>query len=249
MYTAPLHRQRKRLASHLAEDLIVRYNKRSLPVVQGDTVKVLRGDFKNHVDKVRRVNTKRRNIEVEGVVTTKVDGSKVPRPVHPSNVVITKLNLTDPWRRKRLERGLSEEVKREIEQEAQQQLIEEQQEAERRAKEEAAALAAAEEAEEGETEAPEEEQLVEGVEEMEEVQGEIPEKEPEEDTGEIERKEEAEPEAAEGALEEEEPVQNVAEKVEEPEEGEKASLEEEQSIEKKKPAPGPKDLSKENIEE
>jgi large subunit ribosomal protein L24 len=128
----------------MAEDLMVKYNKRSVPVIQGDTVKVIRGNFRNHIDKVRHVNLKRQHIEVEGVVTTKVDGSKVPRPVHPSNVVITKLNLTDPWRRERLERGLSEEVKREIEQEAQRQ-IEEQQEAEQRREEEALAAKAEEE--------------------------------------------------------------------------------------------------------
>jgi len=86
MHNAPLHHRRKWLASHLAEDLIVKYNKRSMPVVRGDTVKVVRGNFKNHVDKVREVDLKKQLIEVEGVVTTKVDGSKVPRPIHPSNV-------------------------------------------------------------------------------------------------------------------------------------------------------------------
>ena len=120
---------------------MVKYNKRSVPVIQGDTVKVIRGNFKNHIDKVRHVNLKRQHIEVEGVVTTKVDGSKVPRPVHPSNVIITKLNLTDPWRRERLERGLSEEVKREIEQEAQQQIVEQQEAEQRREEEELAAKA------------------------------------------------------------------------------------------------------------
>ena len=129
---------------------MVKYNKRSVPIVQGDTVKVVRGNFRNHVDKVRHVNLKRQHIEVEGVVTTKVDGSKVPRPIHPSNVIITKLNLTDPWRRERLERGLSEEVKREIEQEAQQQ-IEERQEAERREEEALAAKTDEELVEEAET--------------------------------------------------------------------------------------------------
>ena len=122
LYNAPLHKRRKWIASHLAEDLMLKYRRRSIPVIRGDTVKVMRGEFKGHVDKVREVLLKKQMIEVEGVVTTKVDGSKVPRPIHPSNVMITKLNLTDPWRRRKLEEGLPEEMKKEIEKEAEEQV-------------------------------------------------------------------------------------------------------------------------------
>lgn len=124
MFTAPLHKRRKWVAAHLAEELIIKYRKRSLPVIKGDTVKVMRGDFKGYVGKVRKVDVKKGRIEIEGVTITKVDGKKVPRPIHASNVVITKLNLTDPWRRRRLEEGLPEETKREIEKEAEEQLKE-----------------------------------------------------------------------------------------------------------------------------
>ncbi|MCD6299063.1 MAG: 50S ribosomal protein L24 [Thermoplasmata archaeon] len=199
MHNAPLHHRRKWLASHLAEDLIVKYNKRSMPVVRGDTVKVVRGNFKNHVDKVREVDLKKQLIEVEGVVTTKVDGSKVPRPIHPSNVLITKLNLTDPWRREKLERGLSEEAKKEIEEEAKRQIEEEKLEEERRKQEEARKAAEEEAAEE---EKPEEqvEEEVEPAEEMAEPEEEVKE-EPEAPAEEEEPKAE-EPEAP---AEEEEP--------------------------------------------
>ncbi len=122
LYNAPLHKRRKWIASHLAEDLMLKYRRRSIPVIRGDTVKVMRGEFKGHIDKVREVLLKKQMIEVEGVVTTKVDGSKVPRPIHPSNVMITKLNLTDPWRRRKLEEGLPEEMKKEIEKEAEEQV-------------------------------------------------------------------------------------------------------------------------------
>ena len=122
MYNAPLHRRRKMIASHLADDLILKYKRRSLPVVKGDTVKVMRGEFRGHTGKVRSVDTKKWRVEVEGVVITKVDGKKVPRPVHASNLLITRLNLTDPWRRRKLEEGLPEEVKKEIEKEAEEQV-------------------------------------------------------------------------------------------------------------------------------
>ena len=124
LYNAPLHRRRKWLAAHLDEPLLLKYDRRSLPVVKGDTVKIMRGIFKGHVNKVVRVNVKREYVEVEGAIITKADGKKVAKPIHPSNLLITKLNLTDPWRREKLERGLPEEVREEIEREAEEQLRE-----------------------------------------------------------------------------------------------------------------------------
>ncbi len=146
-HDAPLHKKRSRLASHLADDLIVKYGKRSIPVVRGDTVKVVRGDFKGHSDKVRDVYLDDQTVEIEGAVTSKVDGSKVPRAIHCSNVIITKLNLTDPWRRRKLERGLSKEQREEIEREAEEQIIEQQRMEEEAAAAEEAEAEAAEEAE------------------------------------------------------------------------------------------------------
>ncbi len=168
LYTAPLHKRRKWIAAHLAEDLILRYRRRSLPVIKGDTVKVMRGDYKGHVGKVRSVDTKKGRLEIEGVVITKVDGKKVPRPVHASNVVITKLNLTDPWRRKKLEEGLPEEVRKEIEKEAEEQ-IKEIEEEERKAEEEEEETKEAEEKEEEEEEAEEEEAVEETAEEAKDL--------------------------------------------------------------------------------
>jgi len=230
MHNAPLHHRRKWLASHLAEDLIVKYNKRSMPVVRGDTVKVVRGNFKNHVDKVREVDLRKQLIEVEGVVTTKVDGSKVPRPIHPSNVVITRLNLTDPWRREKLERGLSEEAKREIEEEAKRQIEEEKLEEERRKQEEARKAAEEEAAEEEEK--PEEEQAEAAEEPKEEI------------------KETEEPVEAERAEEEavvEEPEEQVEEEVEPAEE--MAEPEEEVKEEPEAPVEEPKEEAPEEPEE
>lgn len=137
-FNAPLHKRRKFLSAHLSEDLMVKYNRRSVPIVKGDTVKIMRGEYKGHVEKVARVDVKRGRVEIEGVTLTKADGKKVPRPVHPSNLLITKLNLTDPWRREFLEKGLPEEVKKEIEREAEEQLkeIEEEKEEEKKEVEE-----------------------------------------------------------------------------------------------------------------
>jgi large subunit ribosomal protein L24 len=124
LYNAPLHQKRKWLASHLTENLLLKYDKRSVSVIKGDTVKIMRGSYRGHEDKVAQINVGKGYVEIEGLTMVKADGKKIARPIHPSNLLITKLNLTDKWRRRKLERGLSEEVKQEIEKEAEQQLKE-----------------------------------------------------------------------------------------------------------------------------
>lgn len=124
LYNAPLHKKRKWVAAHLAENLLLKYDYRSASVVKGDTVKVMRGSFKGHEDKVARVNIGKQVVEIEGITIVKADGTKIAKPLHASNLLITKLNLTDKWRRKKLEKGLSEVTKKEIEKEAEEQIKE-----------------------------------------------------------------------------------------------------------------------------
>jgi large subunit ribosomal protein L24 len=151
LYNAPLHKKRNFISAHLEEKLLLKYDKRATPVVKGDTVKVMRGAFRGHEDKVAKVIVKKRYLEIEGLMMAKADGNKIAKPIHSSNVMITKLNLTDKWRRRKLERGLSEETKKEIEAEAKEQIKEVEEEKKReeelKAKEEAEAKAR-EEAEE-----------------------------------------------------------------------------------------------------
>jgi large subunit ribosomal protein L24 len=135
MYNSPLHKKRKWISAHLEENLLLKYDKRAISVIKGDTIKVMRGSFRGHEDKVVRVNVKKWNVEIEGITMSKADGNKIAKPIHPSNVMITKLNLTDKWRRKKLERGLSEETKKEIEKEAAEQIKEAEEELKRKEEE------------------------------------------------------------------------------------------------------------------
>jgi large subunit ribosomal protein L24 len=135
LYNAPLHIKRKGIASHLAENLLLKYDRRSLPVIKGDTVKIMRGSFRGHEDKISKVNVQDQTVEIEGVTLTTAKGTKIAKPLRASKLLITKLNLTDKWRREKLETGLSETAKKEIEKEAAEQLKE--QEAEKKAAEEA----------------------------------------------------------------------------------------------------------------
>lgn len=136
LFNAPLHKKRKWVAAHLEENLLLKYDLRSISVIKGDTVKVMRGSYKGHEDRVAHVNVKKRYVEIEGLTTTKADGKKIAKPLHPSNLLIIKLNLTDKWRRKKLERGLSEETKKEIEKEAEEQIRMMEEEQKREAEEE-----------------------------------------------------------------------------------------------------------------
>ena len=104
---APAHIKRKMLSSHLSADLQKEYGKRSARVCLGDTVMVLRGgeDIRGVEGKVIGVMTDEGRITIEGVTINQADNTAVARPIHASNVVITKLNLGDAWRKDALKRG------------------------------------------------------------------------------------------------------------------------------------------------
>ena len=97
---APAHTKRKMLSAHLSKDLAEKYGKRTARVCKGDTVIVVRGnqDIKNIEGKVLEVYTKTGRVSIEGVTINQADGTATERPVHASNLVITKLNLEDPLR-------------------------------------------------------------------------------------------------------------------------------------------------------
>ncbi len=103
LYSAPQHIRRKQIASHLSEELLLKYNRRAVPVVVGDEVKLLRGGQKGETGKVLKIDTKARKLHIEGITHKKVDGTDVALPVDPSNVLIEKLNLEDNRRREKLE--------------------------------------------------------------------------------------------------------------------------------------------------
>ncbi len=186
-FNAPLHKRRKWMSAHLEENLLLKYDLRRIPVVKGDTVRAMRGSFKGHEGKVSHVNVRRRQVEVEGLVMTKADGKKIAKPIHASNLLITKLNLTDRWRREKLERDLSEDVKKGIEREAEEQISD----AEEEQRKEEEAEKEKEEAPSEETEKP--------AEKIEEAEGETekPKTELERKTGEKKSKTETKPKKTE----------------------------------------------------
>ncbi len=106
LYNAPLHIRGHFMHAHLSKELRQKYKIRALRVIKGDKVKILRGSFKGKEGKVSKVDLKKVRIYIEGVERIKNDGTKVLVPIHPSNVMITSLNLKD-------ERRLKNKVKEE----------------------------------------------------------------------------------------------------------------------------------------
>ena len=102
-YNAPHHVRSSFINARLSEELSKKYG-RSARVIVGDTVKVMRGDAAGTEGKVREIDVKREKVIVEGVSVAKADGKEEARPIHPSNLLITKLNLEDAKRVASLER-------------------------------------------------------------------------------------------------------------------------------------------------
>ncbi|OYT39869.1 MAG: 50S ribosomal protein L24 [Desulfurococcales archaeon ex4484_58] len=115
LFNAPLHKLRKLFSAPLSPELREKYGVKRLPVRSGDVVRIMRGDWKGHEGKVVRVDTKKMRIYVEGVQIKKADGTPVYYPIHPSKVMIIKLDLSDKWRRKIIERRKGVLVEEEVE--------------------------------------------------------------------------------------------------------------------------------------
>ncbi|MEK6938880.1 MAG: 50S ribosomal protein L24 [Nanoarchaeota archaeon] len=101
-YNAPLHIQQKFMHTHLSKELRQKYGVRNLQLRVGDKIKILRGQFAKKEGKVERVILKRERVIVTGIENIKKDGTKLPFPLHPSNLIILDLNLEDKKRKNKL---------------------------------------------------------------------------------------------------------------------------------------------------
>jgi large subunit ribosomal protein L24 len=103
-FRAPLHVRHKFLSAHLDKLLRKEVGRRSLPLRKGDEVLVMKGSSRGFRGVIDSIDLKKARIYVDGIKARKVDGSEVLKPLSPSNVLITKLNLDDKWRKKIIER-------------------------------------------------------------------------------------------------------------------------------------------------
>ena len=102
------HKRDKFLGTNLSENLREQHNKRSMRVIKGDTVRILRGEYVGIEGKVEKVNTEKSTLSIEGVQREKIRGGNVKVQVHASNVQIISLNTDDDYRIKGIPKSKDE---------------------------------------------------------------------------------------------------------------------------------------------
>lgn len=108
-FTADTFHRRRRMAVPLSRELRARFRRRSVPVRKGDTVRVLSGSFVGREERVARVVRRDYSLVLDNVTLKTGEEKLKPLPIRPSHLVITRLNLSDAWRRRSL-RVSDEEV-------------------------------------------------------------------------------------------------------------------------------------------
>ena len=103
IYQATFQTRSKQLGSPLSKDLQKKYGKKSTRAIEGDTITILRGEFKGVSGKITKISKEKTSVTVEGVKKEKTKGDKFDVYIHTSNVVVTSLNTSDKWRISKLE--------------------------------------------------------------------------------------------------------------------------------------------------
>ena len=103
IYQASSQTRSKQLGSALSKDLHKKYGKRSVRVIEGDSVTIVRGEFKGVDGKVAKISKPKSSVAIEGVKKEKTKGDKFDVYIHTSNLVVTSLSTNDKWRITKLE--------------------------------------------------------------------------------------------------------------------------------------------------
>ena len=103
IYYATMQTTSSQLSGMLSKNLRKKYGKRSVRIVEGDSVKVIRGEFNGVDGKVTKVSASNGGLTIEGVKKEKLKGEKYDVFIHTSNIEITGLNTDDKWRINKLE--------------------------------------------------------------------------------------------------------------------------------------------------
>jgi ribosomal protein uL24 len=102
LYTASTAERRRRMTVPLSRDLRARFKARSLPIRKGDTVRVLSGSFVGREERVAKVDRRSYAVVLDNVTVKTGEDKLKALPIRTSHLVITRLNLSDAWRRRSL---------------------------------------------------------------------------------------------------------------------------------------------------
>jgi large subunit ribosomal protein L24 len=89
------HERKNMLKCRLDEFLQEEYGLRSLVVKKGDLVRIMRGQFRDTEGKVTEVSYKKGVVYLDNATITKSDGKEANVSIHPSNLLLVKLELND----------------------------------------------------------------------------------------------------------------------------------------------------------
>jgi len=103
IYRATYQTKNKQLGSTLSKDLQKKYGRRSIRVIEGDSVTIVKGEFKGVDGKVAKVSIQKNSVAIEGIKKEKTKGDKFDVYIHTSNLVVTSLNTEDKWRMAKIE--------------------------------------------------------------------------------------------------------------------------------------------------
>jgi ribosomal protein uL24 len=102
LYSADNFERRRRMAVPLSRELRARFHVRAVPLRKGDTVRVLSGSFAGREERVAKIDRRELSITLDNVTLKTADEKLKPLALRASHLVLTRLNLADPWRRRRL---------------------------------------------------------------------------------------------------------------------------------------------------
>ena len=103
IYYAAMQTASKQLSCALSKELRKKYGKRSARIIEGDTAKIVRGEFAGVDGKVTKISIPDRGVNIEGVKKEKLKGDKFDVYVHTTNIILSALSTSDKWRINKLE--------------------------------------------------------------------------------------------------------------------------------------------------
>ena len=97
-YEADQRTRRTMMGAHLSKELRTKHATRALPLRVGDSVKIVRGDYKGKSGQITQVDPKRNKVFLQGFTHKKNDGKEAYVGFRPSNLELTTLEGKDKRR-------------------------------------------------------------------------------------------------------------------------------------------------------
>ncbi|MGI0054278.1 MAG: 50S ribosomal protein L24 [Thermoplasmata archaeon] len=102
LYEADTTRRRRLMSVPLSKELRGRFHRRALPLRKGDTVRILKGSYVGREERVAKVDRRGLSVTLDNVTSKTGESKSTPLPVRTGSLILVRLNLADPWRRRLL---------------------------------------------------------------------------------------------------------------------------------------------------